>query len=639
MSVQFGTWNCDGRAVEPSYLERAGKLLAPFGPDAQCAYIKDSVGILFHPFHTTKESRRETQPLITPSGAVLTWDGRIDNRAELLGQLKDGLADDSTDVAIVAAACEEWGTRCFAKLIGDWALSVWNPISRSLILAKDPVGTRNLYYSFGKGQVVWSSILDPLVLCAEKTFELEEEYIAGWLSFFPATHLTPYKGIHAVPPSCIVRLVPGKRTVTKYWDFDPGNRVRYRTDGEYEEHFRHVFSESVRRRLRSDSPVLAELSGGMDSASIVCMADTIIDRMATETRRLDTVSYYLESEFNWDERAFFTKVEEKRGRTGYHIDAGLDDRFSVRALQNSFAAVPVSDGRSQRASQQFTDQINLQGYRVVLSGIGGDEVTGGVPTPIPELADLLARGQLKRLAHQLKLWALAKRIPWFYLLSDTFRVFISPILVGVPSYKRPAAWLNRDFTRRNRTPLRGYETRLKALGPMPSFQENMSTLNALCGQLGAFALPSTPSYEKRYPFLDRDLLEFLFGVPREQLVRPSERRSLQRRSLAGIVPDEVLNRKRKAFVSRAPVAGMFAEWERLSGMSEEPVSSDMGIVDLKRVSDALRAARQGHELPVVTLMRTVGLEAWLRDLIGRQVLRRPAHAENWSHSSRALLDP
>ena len=76
------------------------------------------------------------------------------------------------------------------------------------------------------------------------------------------------------PASSSVLLRPGKHTVSKYWDFDPGKRIRYRTDAEYEEHFRTVFATAVQRRLRSDRPVLAELSGGMDSSSIVCMADT-----------------------------------------------------------------------------------------------------------------------------------------------------------------------------------------------------------------------------------------------------------------------------------------------------------------------------------------------------------------------------
>ena len=86
------------------------------------------------------------------------------------------------------------------------------------------------------------------------------------------------------------------------------------SDAEYEEHFRSVFAQSVRRRLRSDSPILAELSGGMDSSSIVCMADEIISRGQLATPRLDTLSYYDDSEPNWNERPYFSQVEEKRGR-------------------------------------------------------------------------------------------------------------------------------------------------------------------------------------------------------------------------------------------------------------------------------------------------------------------------------------
>src|SRR5690349_16644686 len=292
VNVQFGRWSFDGRPADREYLARAEGMLASFGPDGGETYIKDSVGILYRAFHTTKESREETQPLVTPSGAVFSWDGRLDNRAELIREMKDILTTASTDLSIVAAAYERWGIASFAKLIGDWALSIWNPKDRSLILAKDPIGTRHLYYTFDQEQVSWSTILDPLVLLAGKTFALEEEYIAGWLSFFPATHLTPYIGIHSVSPSTSVLIREGKHTVSKYWDFDPSKRIRYRTDAEYEEHFRVAFAEAVRRRLRSDSPILAELSGGMDSSSIVCMADGIIARGAAETSRLDTVSYY-----------------------------------------------------------------------------------------------------------------------------------------------------------------------------------------------------------------------------------------------------------------------------------------------------------------------------------------------------------
>ena len=257
--------------------------------------------------------------VFSASGAVITWDGRLDNRADLISDLRDFVSVNSTDLAIVAAAYDKWGANCFANLVGDWALSIWKPAHRSLLLARDPIGTKHLYYSMDSYQISWCTILDPLVLFAGKSFSICEEYIAGWLSFFPATHLAPYVGIHSVPPASSVLVRPGKHTVSKYWDFDPKKRICYRRDREYEEHFRGIFAEAVRRRLRSDRPVLAELSGGMDSSCIVSMADTIAARGAAETPRLDTVSYYNDSEPNWNERAYFTIIEAKRGRIGCHI--------------------------------------------------------------------------------------------------------------------------------------------------------------------------------------------------------------------------------------------------------------------------------------------------------------------------------
>jgi asparagine synthase (glutamine-hydrolysing) len=625
MSVQFGRWNTDGKPVDRDYIERVKPVIAPYGPDDGGSYSKASISILYRAFHTTKESRHEVQPHVTESGVVITWDGRLDNRAELICQLGNGLTMGSTDVSIVVAAYQEWGTDCFAKLVGDWALSIWHAKSRSLLLAKDPVGTRHLYYSIDNDQVTWSTILDPLVLFAGKSFALCEEYIAGWFSFFPDAHLTPYIGIDSVPPSCSVVIRNGNRTVTKYWDFDPAKKIRYRTDAQYEDHFRAVFSEAVRRRLRSDSPVLAELSGGMDSSSIVCMADTILARGDVETPRLDTISYYDDSEPNWNERPYFTKVEEKRGRAGTHIDAGSQPSLKFELDNDNFLVTPgSSSGHPSEASFQFAACMTSQRNRVVLSGIGGDEFTGGVPTPNPELTNLLAGAHFKALAHQLKVWALNKRKPWFYLLFDAAREFFPTALVGVPKYKRPAPWLNPAFVKRNRAALTGYDDRTKLFGALPSFQGNVGTLNVLRRQLACSGLSRDLPREKRYPYLDCDLLEFLSAIPPEQLVRPGQRRSLMRRALIGIVPGELLNRKRKAFVARGPMVGIAAEWPRLLELSQNMFLSSLGIADSTRFVEALQKTRQGLEVPIVPVVRTLGIELWLQNLATRHVLANVA---------------
>lgn len=635
MSVQFGRWNLGGRPVDSSYLQKAKDMLAPYGPDGEGAYRKDSIGILYWAFHTTKESRKESQPLVTPSGTVVCWDGRLDNREELLHELGKLLAADATDADIVATAYEAAGTACFARLIGDWAVSVCEPRTRAVVLAKDPIGTRHLYYSFEKDEVTWSTLLDPLVLLAGKTFALEEEYIAGWLSFLPATHLTPYVGIHSVPPSCFIRLESGRETLRRYCDFDPSKRIRYKTDGEYEEHFREVFAAAVRRRLRSDSPVLAELSGGMDSSSIVCMADSLIARGGAETPRLDTISFYDDSEPNWNEKPYFTKVEEKRGRQGCHIDVGNREDFWREPGTAAFVATPGGrGGSSSEAARQFAACMASQGNLVVLSGIGGDEVTGGVPTPAPEIADLLATCQLRALVHQLKAWALNKRKPWVYLFLEAARRFFPPFIVGVPKCKEPAAWLKRDFVARNRAAFRGYEPRLKLFGALPTFQENLAALDGLRRQLASQALPSGRQYEKRYPFLDRTLLEFLYAVPREQLVRPGHRRSLMRRALTGMVPDEVVNRRRKAFVARASLVAISTEASRFSDLASSMASESAGIVEARTFLETLRLARYGQEIPTVTVMRTLGLESWLRNLSSRGILAGvyPKPASQMTHS-------
>jgi asparagine synthase (glutamine-hydrolysing) len=624
MSVQFGIWNFEGEPPAPDYIEKVRAALAPYGPDSNESYSKGGVQILYGAFHTTKEAHREIQPHICKSGAVLTWDGHLDNRTELISELRGSLACDSTDVAIIAAAYDRWGARCFARFIGDWALSVWNAAQRLLILAKDPIGTRHLFYTFDSNQVTWSSILDPLVRLGSKTFALNEEYIAGWFSMFPAVHLTPCIGIHSVPPSSSVLLRFGKQATNKYWDFDSRHDIRYRTDAEYEEHFRVVFSKAVQRNLRSDRPVLAELSGGRDSSSIVCMADAIVDGGAAGTSRIDTISYYDDSEPNWNERPYFTKVEEKRGRIGWHVNVGARDPEKVptpdpppESPVRRFVPTPGYDGRS---SLHFRKCMASQGNRVVLSGIGGDEVMGGVPTPTPELQNLLARAQFGTLAHQLKVWALEKRKPWFQLFWEAASGFFPPVLVGVPRYLCPAPWLQSGFVKRHWTALTGYPSRTKLFGPLPSFQENINTLDALRRQLARTALPFEPPFEKRYPYLDRDLLEFMFAIPREQLVRATQRRSLMRRALVGVVPAEILNRKTKAFVARSPMVAISNDWAHFAEMTENMLSDSLGIVDPKRISDALQKVRRGEEVPLITLRRALCIEEWLRDLLASGII-------------------
>ena len=394
MSVQAGIWNFDGKPVDRKLLADISESLKQQGADGESLYVDGSVALLYRPFHTTAESRREKQPYFSHRGFILTWDGRLDNRDELIPELRGDLDVEPTDVAIVAAAFDRWESDSFRRIIGDWAVSIWKPEQRQLLFAADYMSIRHIFYYYKNDQVWWSTDLSPLVLLSRTKFHVDDDYIAGYFAHDPDAHLTPYHEIREVPPGQFVRIQNGSLSVERFWRFSPKSRIRYKTDAEYEEHFRHLFRQSVRRRLRSDSPILGELSGGLDSSSIVCLADDIIANDGKHLARLDTISYYDDTEPNGDDSIYFPKVEQKRGRVGTHIDGGKVGRSAVSLEYSEFRPLPGTLGLGQALRDERPDIVRGGGYRAVLSGIGGDEFMGGIPDPRAHLADLIVQFKL-----------------------------------------------------------------------------------------------------------------------------------------------------------------------------------------------------------------------------------------------------
>jgi asparagine synthase (glutamine-hydrolysing) len=639
MSVQFGQWSLGGTTMAPADIGKLRAILAPFGPDGETQHTGAGIQILYSAFHTTEESLLEVQPFVSPSGRIFVWDGRLDNRPQLINHLNRSVSRSSPDVAIVAAAHDRWGNDCFAQLTGDWAVSIFDPLHSSLVLGTDFIGSRHLYYSANGSQIRWSTLLEALLGTETASPTLNEEYIAGWLSSFPASHLTPYLGIHAVPPCSYVVFRDGVPTLTRYSVWSTGKAIRHKTDAEYEDHFREVFGQSVRRRLRSHVPVCAELSGGMDSSSIVCMADSLLSRERAITPRLETLSYYDDSEPHWNERPYFSLIETRRGRPGCHIDAAPLNRLFPSSESSTFSPTP-RPSRSQ-LSQQFADFIHSHGIRVVLSGIGGDEVLGGVPTPIPEFADLLSRVRLLRLGRQMVEWAIVTRTPLVSYAAETVRAFLPPAFSTIEKHRQPANWLQPEFVLRYRSTLEKQPRRLHLFGELPSFQESLATLDDLRRQIASSTLAAEPLQELRYPYLDRELLEFLFTIPREQLLRPRQRRSLMRRAMAGIVPDEILGRRRKAFVARGPLTSLSAEAELLQKITKRMVTTEMGIVDSKAFSAALETARRGGDVSIPQLTRTLIVEEWLRGFVasGGLAIGHASNPKNWNSLSVGVEVP
>src|SRR5229473_4907771 len=622
MSVQAGIWNTAGEPVNREVLARISQSLAEYGPDDKITYFDGPLGMLYRPFHTTLESRGERQPHLSAGGKVITWDGRLDNRDELAPQLCNDLTDDRSDVAIVAAAFDRWGAKCFAGLIGDWALAIWDPCLEELILARDYIGIRQLFYYPKPKRIMWCNHLVPLALCGDQ-FTLCEEYIAGYLAVVPDAHLTPYREIHSVPPGKFVRLRGGKTSIQTYWSFNPQLRTRYKTDAEYEEQYRDLFRQAVRRRLRTDSPILADLSGGLDSSSIVCMADDILAKEGALTPSVDTFSFYDSNEPDDDDLRYFTKVEQKRGRTGFHSDL----RTSGHSLSFEYSAFGARPGLRTRpeVAAALSGVFRQHEYRVVLSGTGGDDVNGQGLDPCLQMTDLLLRVRVAQLAKQLTAWSLFyRKRPWLHLFFQTL-VHLTPVSIRrrLTEQGRIEPWVNHTFAKRQMLSTRRIAIAKGAWLSRPSVRD---ASNAIVGLSRLMSSVEPSVIEKRYPYLDQNLVEFLKSIPLDQLLRPGQRRHLMRRALADILPSEILTRKTKAIANRCYFLALEKHWDKVKAVLDSPLSSRLGYVDGDCLREIMFAMKNGRSPDVGQLLKAFSLELWLRNAEARGVISIPSSA-------------
>lgn len=556
MTVQAGVLNLDEQPVEQQLVVRMSEKLTDYGRNGGSTFVDGQLGMLYRPVHTTRESRLERQPYITVSGKIITWDGRLDNRNDLLSELSAHLADDRTDGAIFVAAFEKWGTACFGRLTGDWAVAVWDPSEQELILARDYIGVRQLFYYPTSKRVTWCSRLSPLALSAG-ALSVCDEYVAGYLAFWPEAHLTPYREIQSVPPGMFVRIKRESCSSHPYWTFNPKHSICYKTDAEYEEHFRHLFREAVRCRLRCDSPVLAELSGGLDSSAIVCMSDDILTNEGADTPSVDTFSFFDRSEPYEEDFLYFTKVEQKRGRKGHHAELiGAGNTF--RLDFSTFTATP-GFGLRQELKEAQSEVMAGEKYKVILSGTGGDQMLGQALDPRVQLADSVVQLQFTEFFKQLLAWSLFLRRPWTRLLAQSLTIALpNMIRRRMMPVAKAQPWLNTNFAKKHRIRDRLLPASAGSWSWLPSIRSSFQMLQELAGQM-----TDAPAFtqEIRYPFLDQRLTMFLMAIPTDQLLRPGERRSLMRRALKGILPTEILYRQTKSGTGRCISMTLRKHWK------------------------------------------------------------------------------
>ena len=340
------------------------------------------------------------------SSCVLHWDGRLDNRYDLLALLADLLRDDTSNSAIALAAYERWGTDGFVHLIGDWSVVIRDHANRATVLASDFAGVRPLYYSVQREDVFWSSRLQSVV-DATGISELDEHYIGAFLLYGGCPNRTPYKGIYSVPAGHAVCVSSHGTKISRFWNLPIDDEVRYRNQHRYEEHLRALFREAVSVRLQTEAPVLAELSGGLDSSSVVSMANHLMRSSAVPAKSLTSVSYVWRNSLD---EPFIREMESFCGIKGVHISTHDVPLISETHVGNAQPEI----------LQPFRKSVALLsrrlGAKVLLTGQNGDLMMANLFDDSLQLAASLRRFRVARACKEALEWSKILRLPVYRLL-------------------------------------------------------------------------------------------------------------------------------------------------------------------------------------------------------------------------------
>jgi asparagine synthase (glutamine-hydrolysing) len=615
MSIIYGLLKEHGVRVTESELRHIAVATERYATGTGSVHIQGRLGMGLQPYSSHLRSALESGPMTAPSGQVLCFDGRLDNYKELSGDLDLHDPEALSDSQIVLTAFVRWSESCFSRLVGDWALALWSEKDRALYLARDHSGSRTLYFLHEQGEATWATYLDTLHTKHAK-FQLSHDYAACYLAGRFVRDLTPYEGIRSVPPGHYLKIHDRVLSRHRHWSSTVSTNIRYDSDTEYEERFLILFQQSVARRTGPGAPILAQLSGGMDSTAIVCMSDQMCRRNDPNAEILDTVSFYDDSEASLNERPYFSITEAKRGKVGTHLDMAFSQRtFEPSDGTDGIHLIPGADSFSIEQERRFHDAVWRKGYRSILSGIGGDEVLGGIPDPLPELADYLISGNVRRLLSQSIAWSLVDRSPLLATLLRTASYAACLYLGPKPKNRDVPPWILPSLRRRSEEMEANHPILRSRIGIAPHALDNslawwsvLETLPHLFPQLLV-----RPEY--RYPFLDKDLVNYLFSIPREQILRPGRRRSLMRRALANIVPHEVLERRRKAYQLRAPLHALQQAHDVLEKLLATPIVADAGLVDGKALRLSLRRTVEGDPAWWQAMLRTIAFELWLRSIV------------------------
>jgi asparagine synthase (glutamine-hydrolysing) len=545
MSGIFGVCYFDGQSVKPEILQQMSDILAHRGSDGVDIWYRNNVGLGHRLLWTTPESLLEEQPLIDKRhNLVLTADARIDNRDELIESLElNHLPKEKiTDSDLILAAYQKWGEECPDKLFGDFAFAIWDRRKQQLFGARDPMGIKPFYYYHSAQVFAFASEIKALWCLTEIPKKINELKIAYQLAMFcEDQEATYYQNIFRLPSAHSLVVKPTRQVKKqRYWSLDLNHRIKLKSHQEYIEAFREIFFESVRCRLRSAFPVGSTLSGGLDSSSIACTANQLLQKSTGQ--QLHTFSAIFPSLpaadlRQIDERHYMQQVQSLEGIQAHNVRADLLNPLLNYLWQEEEPVLSfnlyIHDGLYQCANQN--------GVRVFLDGVDGD-------TTISH-----GWGYLTTLAYQFRwrrLWQEINAVRKNAHLSRklVFQEYCIKPLINEPwkYLKQRFIPIEHDLVNPTLAKKVNLDEQIRNLSDERLFiTARQQHLNSISTGLYPFAMEITDkgtskwSLEARYPFFDRRLMEFCLAIPLEQKFRQGYPRAILRHGMSGILPTEI----------------------------------------------------------------------------------------------------
>lgn len=596
MSGIAGIFNRSLKKVELSEIIKIVYKLKIIGNDYQDYWVQDYVALGKATLQVNERNQDSTNVLSSENGKIyIVADCRIDNKQELIDLLQINLTNSSmNDTKLILKAYQKWGYDCVKYLIGDFAFIVWDCEKQQIFAARDPMGMRPLFYKTINGNFIFSSLIRSI----EKTMEVSEwntTYLADFLyrKGTCSEEETPYKSVKRLPKGSYMIVDPHDIKINKYWDLDVGKQIKYKNDSEYEEHFRDLFSKSVKGRIENVECTGVLLSGGLDSTSIYGSAKN------SAYNKVFPISCVFDRYTDGDERYYIRYILDQY-RERDHKCVVSDDLWILKGYPN-FSIETDEPNRNQLSYAMLKPCYNIameQKAKVLLNGYAGDQVFGFNPYYI---ADFLKKFRILKFLQESS--KLAKS--YNYTLSGAIKEFGVNAIKG--EHEQPTVLLPKVHGQCQER----YQNENKIKNPGLRMQYRY--IERSQGFHFAQFLSETNGLETRYPFLDVRLVEYLFSLPIEQKIDDAQTKVLLRRSLRGIVPDEILDRPTKSSTDMLIFQGLKNEWDKLYPALQKPLLAELGLIDGKVFLNQIDRYRHGELSKSMDFFGALILELWLQE--------------------------